>query len=103
MPNYVLLYIGGNFDMSPEEGKKHQEKFFAWVGELGSSMVNPGTPFGSTKLVSPDGVSEGWQGEPITGTAVLKADSLDAAVEIVKKCPFLGIGGTVSVSEEMQM
>lgn len=105
MPNFVFVYHGGNIDtnMPPEEGKKHQEKFIAWVKNLGSDAVKPATPLGPTKMVSPEGISDGGGPNPISGFSVIKAADLDAAVELAKTCPFLDIGGTIGVSEEMSM
>ena len=37
------------------------------------------------------------------GFAVVKADSLEAAVEITKSDPFLKNGGTIRVSKMMEM
>ena len=37
------------------------------------------------------------------GFAVVKADSIDAAVEIAKSDPFLENGGSIRVSEMMEM
>jgi len=39
----------------------------------------------------------------MSGFTIIKADSLDEALSIAKKCPFLDIGGSLEVSELMQM
>jgi hypothetical protein len=39
----------------------------------------------------------------MSGFSIIKADSMEAALKIAKDCPFLDIGGSLEVSELMQM
>ena len=39
----------------------------------------------------------------LTGFSIVAAESLDAAVELAKSCPVLGIGGSVDVYEAIAM
>ncbi len=103
MPNYVLAYHGGKTPESPEEGAKQMAKWNAWVGGLGDAVVNPGTPLGKPKTVSSSGVSDDGGSDPLLGFSILKADSMDAALEMAKACPTLEIGGTIEVAEVMEM
>ena len=102
MPNYILAYHGGKTPENPAEGAKHRGKFFAWISGLGDVVVNPGTPLGMSKNVSSGGVSDNDGSNRLTGFSVVKADSLDAALEMAKGCPFLEIG-TIEVAEVMEM
>ncbi len=102
MPNYVFAYHGGKMPESPEEGAKHMAKFKAWVGGLGDAVVNPGAPFGMSKTLSSGGVTDGGGSNPLSGFSILKADSMDAALEMAKGCPHLEIG-TVEVAEVKEM
>ncbi len=102
MPSYIIAYHGGKKPESPEEGAKHMAKWKAWVGGLGDAVVNPGTPLGMSKFVSADGVSDGGGPNALTGFSVVKADSMDAALEMAKGCPFLDIG-TLEVAEMKEM
>ena len=102
MPSYMLAYYGGKMPENPEEGAKGRKKFMAWLGGLGQAVVNPGTPLGMSKTVSSDGVSEDSGADHLTGFSIIKADSMDAAIEIAKECPFLDMG-TVEVAEVMEM
>ncbi len=102
MPNYAFFYYGEPKFDSPEEGAKEQQRFMAWVSSLGDAMVNPGTPLGMPKTVSAHGVSDGASSNRLTGFSVVKADSMDAALEMAKECPFLKVG-TVDVAEVMEM
>ncbi len=103
MPNYVLAYHGGNEPESPEEGAKMMAKWKAWVDGLGDAAVNPGTPLGKSRIVSADGVSDDGGPNPMSGFSIVKADNMDAALEIAKQCPFLDTGGTLEVAEVMEM
>ena len=103
MPNYIIAYHGGKKPESPEEGAKHMAKWKAWVGGLGDAAVNPGTPLGKSKIVSSSGVSDDGGSNPMSGFSVVKADSMDAALEMAKECPFLETGGTLEVAEMMEM
>ena len=104
MPNYVLAYHGGKKPESPEAGAKDMARFQAWLGDLGDAVVNPGTPLGMSKTVSADGVIDGGGANPLMGFSIVKADSMDAALEIAKACPFLDMEtATIELAEAMQM
>ena len=102
MSNYVFAYHGAKNPESPEEGAKLMAKWKAWVGGLGDAMVNPGTPLGKSKTVSTAGVSDDGGSNPLMGFSIVKADSMDAALEIAKRCPHLEIG-TIEVAQVMEM
>ncbi len=102
MPNYMFAYHGGKKPESPEEGAAMMERWNAWVGGLGDAAVNPGTPLGMSRTVSSDGVSDDGGSNPLMGFSIVKADSMDAALEIAKECPHLEIG-TIEVAETKEM
>jgi len=96
MSNYAFAYYGEPKFKSPEEEAKYKEKFMAWVGNLGDALVNPGTPLGKPKTVSSGGVSDGGGSSRLTGFSIVRADSMDAALEMVKGCPHLEHGTVIS-------
>ncbi len=102
MANYIIAYHGGKKPESPEEGAKQMAKWKAWVGGLGDAVVNPGTPLGKSKIVSAEGVSDGGGPNVLTGFSIVKADSMDAVLEMAKECPYLDMG-TLEVAEVMEM
>ena len=102
MSNYILAYHGGRNPESPEEGAKHMAKWQAWLSSLGDAVVNPGTPLGMSKIVSSGGVSDDGGSNHLTGFSIVKADNMDAALEMAKGCPFLEIG-TLEVAEVKEM
>ena len=102
MKNYVFAFYGGPNFASPEEGAKHMAKWKDWMRGLGGALVNPGTPFGKTKTISADGVSAASGSKRLTGYSIVRAESMDAALEMAKRCPHLD-HGTVDVAEVMEM
>lgn len=102
MSEYIIAYLGGKQPESPEEGAKHMERWKAWLGGLGDALVNPGTPLKNSSIVSSDGVSGDCGPDVLTGFTIVKADSIDDALEMAKACPFLEIG-KLQVSEMVQM
>jgi hypothetical protein len=103
MPDYIFAYHGGGkMPETPEEGAKLKARWQAWVVGLGNAMVNPGTPLGKSKTVAANGVSDGGGPNPLMGFSVVKADSMEAALEVAAACPHLAIG-TIEVAEMMQM
>ncbi len=102
MSSYIFAYHGGKKPESPEEGAKHMAKWKAWIGGLGDAVVNPGTPLGMSKTVSSGGVSDDGGPNPLVGFSIVKADSMDAALEMAKGCPFLEMG-TIEVAEVKEM
>ena len=102
MSNYVFAYHGGKKPDSPEEGAKGMAKWKAWLGGLGDAVVNPGTPLGKSKTVSSGGVSDDGGSNSLTGYSIVKADSMEAALEMAKECPFLDMG-TIEVAEVKEM
>jgi len=102
MSTYIIAYHGGKKPDSPEEGAKHMGKWQDWIKSLGDTVVNPGTPLGPSKLVSSKGVYDNSSPDRLTGYAMVKAESMDAAVEIAKTDPFLEMGN-VEVAEVFNM
>ena len=103
MSQYIMTYFGGNHPKTPKEGQKHFAKYQEWLASLGEAVISPMNPFQNTVTVNPDGSTAAGSKTMNTGYTVLQAGSIDAAVELTKSCPFLDIGGTLEVSELVQM
>ena len=101
MANFVLLYIGGGMAETEAEQAKVLQAWESWFGRLGSAVVDGGNPFTPhAKSIASNGkVSDGPVGTMATGYSIIKADSLDAAVELARGCPVLQSGGQISVYE----
>jgi len=103
MAQYIITYLGGNQPSTPEEGQQHFAKYKEWLSSLGDSIVSPANPFKDTHTVNSDGTITSGSTTTMSGYTIIEADSMGAALENAKTCPFLDIGGSLEVSELMQM
>ena len=103
MAQYIITYLGGNQPSSPEEGKQHFAKYKEWLSSLGDSAVSPANPLKDTSTVKSDGTVTTGSTTSMSGFTIIEAESMEAALLIAKACPFLDIGGSLEVSELMQM
>ena len=103
MSSFMIAYYGGDKPSSKEEGMAHMTKWQAWVERLGDAVVNPGTPLMNTKVVTASNIFDDTEPDTMKGFAVVKAENIDAAVEMAKSDPFLMINGTIRVSQMMEM
>ena len=103
MKQFVLVYLGGNQPSSEAEAKKHFEKYMGWLTALGDAVVIPTIPLKDTTTISSDGAVMEGGSSAMSGFSIIKAESLQAALSIAQNCPFLEIGGSLEVSEMMEM
>ncbi|WP_455217649.1 YciI family protein [Kaarinaea lacus] len=103
MSQYVFVYLGGNHPTDPEEANRHFARYMEWLSSLGEAVISPTIPLKDTHTVRPNGeVMEGGSCA-MSGFSIIEADSIEAATAIAQACPFLEIGGSLEVSELMQM
>ena len=74
-------------DMGPEDQQKGMEEWMAWADQHKDAWGDIGNPVGANKKVTKEGM-ESVQNE-VCGYSLLKADSAEAASEILKGCPHL--------------
>ncbi len=105
MSNYVLLYTGGGTPANDTERKKINDDWMAWFKKIDQAVVDQGNPFSPmTKSISGDGKINNSSDCPmVTGYSIIKAMSLDAAIQLAKSCPALKNGAKVSVYETMNV
>ena len=103
MKQFVLVYLGGNQPSNPEEASQHFSKYMAWLSSLGDAVVIPTIPLKDTTTVGSDGSIKEGGSSAMSGFSIVKADSLEAALSIAQDYPFLEIGGSLEVSEMMQV
>lgn len=103
MSQYAIVYIGGDHPSDPEESKRHFEEYKKWLASLGDAAVSPANPFKDTQTVNSDGSIMEGSAISMSGYSIIRAESMDKALEIARACPFLDIGGTLEVSELIQM
>ena len=103
MPQYIMVYLGGDQPSSPEEGKRHFARYMDWLSSLGKSAVSPANPLKDTCTVNPDGTVSMEGKSTMSGYTIIEADSMESALSMAKTCPFLDIGGSLEVSELIEM
>ena len=74
-----------------------------WLDGLGDSAISPANPLTKTQTVNPDGSVTTGGSAAMSGFTILEAESIDAALVAARSCPFLETGGSLEVSELMQM
>ncbi len=102
MAEFVFAYHGGKMPETEAEQKALMARWQEWMGGLGDALVNPGAPVGKSWTVSASGAEEGGGANPISGYSLVRADSMQAALDMARGCPHLD-HGTVEVAEAMQM
>jgi hypothetical protein len=104
MPKYLVTYHGsGGVPSTPEAAEQVHAAPGAWVASVGPAMVDPGAPLAASKAVSSGGIGDGPATDPIAGYTLLRADDLDKAVQLVENHPFIARGGTLQVSEAVDI
>lgn len=100
MANYLLTFHGGSMAETKEAQDQVMAAWTDWFGKLGDALVDGGNPISKAKAISPDGSVMDATSAP-SGYSIIKADDLDAAVELSKGCPVLAGGAAVVVSETL--
>ena len=103
MSQYLIVYLGGDQPSSPEQGQQHFSKYMEWIASLGDSAVSPANPLKDTRTVDSDGNVTNGGSSTMSGYTIIEVDSMEAALSIAKVCPFLDIGGSLEVSELVEM
>jgi hypothetical protein len=103
MPQFIFVYLGGEYPSSPEEGKAHFDEYQRWLMSLGDAVVSPAVPFKDTHTVQPDGSTALGSTTAMSGLSIIRAGSMAEALEAARSCPFLEINGTLEVSEMLEM
>jgi len=104
MTKYVFSYHGDS-EMPTEQAAVDEimAAWGAWFGSLGDAVVDGGNPFGASKTVASDGSVSNGNAASLSGYSVVNADDLDAATAMAKGCPILSAGGSITVSETIDM
>jgi hypothetical protein len=109
----ILVYGSGEgVAQLPEiERQAHMQQWDEWVGRLqadnifagGSPLLPVAKTISGREAIVTDGFFVPQDEQVIGGYILIKADSLDEAVEIAKGCPAFELDGIVEVREEMAM
>jgi len=103
MPRFLVTYHGGGEMPASAEAQAQIHAAFAnWAAGVGAALADPGAPLGPPNVVSSGSVSAP-EGRWVGGYSIIDADSMDAAVALVKPHPFLTRGGTLQVHEALNL
>jgi hypothetical protein len=103
MPQFILVYLGGELPANPADGQKHFQRYQQWLDSLGDAVISPAIPFRDTHVVRPDGAVSPGTTSAMSGLSIIRMDSLEEALAAARSCPFLEINGTLEVSEMIEM
>lgn len=103
MPQYIFVYLGGEYPDDPVQGQKHFEKYQQWLLSLGDAVISPAVPFKDTHTVQPNGSASPGSTTAISGLSILCMSSMQEAIAAAQTCPFLEINGVLEVSEMIEM
>jgi hypothetical protein len=101
MKKFMVIYhapqsADQNMQMGPEDGKKEMEKWMTWANKIGTGLVDLGTPLGNGKKVTKSGSTQASD-KNVVGYSVLQAESMEAALEMVKDHPHLSMPGACEI------
>jgi len=88
---------------SPEEMQKGMEPWMAWAEKCGDGLVDMGAPLANGQKVTESGARP--SDRDVVGYSILQAESMNAAVEMLKSHPHLGWaeGCEIEVHETMPL
>ena len=79
MPQYIFVYLGGEYPSDPQEGQKHFAKYQQWLHSLGDAVLSPAIPFKDTHTVQPDGSTSPGSMSAMSGMSILQMNSMQEA------------------------
>jgi hypothetical protein len=103
MPQYIFVYLGGEYPADPKEGQQHLEKYQQWLNDLGDAVLSPAVPFKDTHTVQADGSATQGSISAMSGLSIMRMASMQEAIATAQSCPFLEINGVLEISEMIEM
>ncbi len=110
MKDFMFIFRGGMDPQSasPQDMQDNMQKWFGWVEDLrkrniysaGEAILPEGKTVRKQNVVTDGPFAESK--ELVGGFFIVKANSMEEAVELAKGCPDLPLGGTVEVREVMK-
>lgn len=77
----------------------HIAQYMQWLESLEEHVVSPVNPLKNTHLITANSEAEKGSKTAMSGYTIIETETTEAALECVKECSFLAIGGTIEVSE----
>ena len=104
MAKFILLYRGpatAMVDMSVEQSDQMMQAWNAWMGKVGTALVDAGAPFAGRSGVQGDGSVT--NASDLNGYSIVEATDLHAAAGLCDGHPFLSDGTAKFVVEIYQL
>jgi hypothetical protein len=98
-----------NEQPTPEQLQEMHKQWGEFIGNIamqGKLVSTYQLGFDGVQIFADHTTKEGFhfvEGQTLSGNMVLKADSIEVATELAKKCPILLMGGTVEVRNLIPM
>lgn len=93
MSKFIYIYNGPATPMdqfTEEQSAAEMAAWGAWMGKVGTAMVDGGAPFGARAAVSDDGSSAAPS--ELQGYSIVEAENLEAAKALAEGLPFMAEG-----------
>ena len=105
MANFLLLYTGGKVPEKAADRERMLHDWTAWYNKLGTAVVDRGDPFTpkAKAIFGQNKTQEGPVDCMASGYSIIRANSLEAAVTLVRDCPVLKDGAKVDIYETSHM
>ncbi len=103
MAKYLLAYSGGSMPETPAEQQAVMDNWMAWFGDLGSALVDGGSPLAPSATIKPGGAVSPGAAMGISGYSIIEAGDGDEATMMASGCPLIKAGGTIEVYEALPM
>ena len=112
LKNYMMIFRfepNNEYQPTQEEQNQQQEQWGTFIGNLAIKEKLVGTNqlgFSGKQLSADLSVAEGInvaEGKTLGGNMIVRAKTIDEAVEMAKGCPILNMGGTVEVRDILPM
>ncbi len=101
MKKYLVMYHAPpSFNekmagMKPEEMMAEMGKWKTWMDDVGDAMVDMGTPLAGGQTVLKSGYKN--SNREVSGYSMIQAESMDAAMELLKGHPHLAMDDSCSI------
>jgi hypothetical protein len=87
MNTYVAIYTG--LPNPSEDRAAVTAAWKQWFNSLGAAVVDPGYIFTKATTINMDATTQAGSALRLTGCSILQAETLNAAIDMVKRCPGL--------------
>jgi hypothetical protein len=100
MATFLVTYHGSGMPDDPAMMEQAKAAFGAWVEQAGGAIVDPGAPVQMVGQVASGAPMDAAQ---IGGYSIIRADSPQAAEDVLRSHPYVGRGGTLQVNQILEV